>query len=504
MRLGKKIALFAGILMLLAILLPVIYAVLRQEKVTAALIRKVNESVDTRISYGGVRLTVFESFPSITVRFSDLLIEPSPFYDKTQFGKENTDTLLYISSLSLTVSTPSLLTGTVAVKSITARNGEVNLLTDRRGDINFKVLQEKKGNGKNVRLKNISAVSIRAVYNDRSADLRISGIIGQATLGGELFSTGIYLNTELNAQIDSLSLKGNTIRDIPFDAGVKLRKSASSLSVAKGSLSVADLRFDISGNINYSASTLNLSIDGRKISITSLISRLPEKWKNYTGSFSPAGILDIKCSITGPYGEAGKPHIELNYGLTNGKMSHSATGFKLNNLEFNGELGNGDHNSAETFRITVDNLSARYGSASVNGSFMLNNLNRPHITMALSGDLNFDDLSRIFRSGYIRNQTGTVSGSIRMTGTVPDSMNIASALPYLKPEVSLLFREFGATVADRGLSFSGVNGALSINNDLVADNLSLTFRDQHFTVNAVMKNLHPVAGRRQRSASDHR
>ncbi len=491
MRLGKKIALFAGILMLLAILLPAIYAVLRQEKVTAALIRKVNESVDTRISYGGVRLTVFESFPNITVRFSDLLIEPSPFYDKTQFGKENTDTLLYISSLSLTVSTPSLLTGTVAVKSITARDGEVNLLTDRRGDINFKVLREKKGNGKNVRLKNISAVSIKAVYNDRSADLRISGIIGQATLGGELFSTGIYLNTELNAQIDSLSLKGNTIRDIPVDAGVKLRKSASSLSVAKGSLSVADLRFDISGNINYSASTLNLSIDGRKISITSLISRLPEKWKNYTGSFSPAGILDIKCSITGPYGQAGKPHIELNYGLTNGKMSHSATGFKLNNLEFNGELGNGDHNSAETFRITVDNLSARYGSASVNGSFMLNNLNRPHITMALSGDLNFDDLSRIFRSGYIRNQTGTVSGSIRMTGTVPDSMNIASALPYLKPEVSLLFREFGATVADRGLSFSGVNGALGINNDLVADNLSLTFRDQHFTVNAVMKNFIP-------------
>jgi hypothetical protein len=122
---------------------------------------------------------------------------------------------------------------------------------------------------------------------------------------------------------------------------------------------------------------------------------------------------------------------------------------------------------------------------------MLNNLRRPHITLALSGDLDFNDLNRIFRSGYIRDQTGFVSGSIRMAGTVPDSISIASALPYLKPEVSLLFREFGATVADRGLSFSGVNGALGINNDLVADNLTLTFRDQRFTLNTVMKNFIP-------------
>ncbi len=491
MRLVRKIALIAGSLLLLAVLLPGLYTVLRQEKVTASLIRKVNESVDTRISYGGVRLTIFESFPNITARFSNLLVEPSPFYDRKQFMHEDTDTLLFASSLSLTVSMPSLLTGTVAVKSITARDGVVNLLTDRRGDINYKVLPGEKREGKNVRLRNISAINVKAVYNDRSSDMRISGNIGQATLGGEIFRTGIYLSTVLNAQIDSLNLNGNTIRGIPVETSVKLRKSASSLSVAKGSLTVADLRFDISGNINYSASTVNLAIDGRKISIASVISRLPDNWKNFTGTFSPSGILDIKCNITGPYGEAGKPHIELKYGLTNGKMSHSATGFRVNNLEFNGGITNGDHNSSETFRLTVDNLSARYGSAAVRGSFMLNNLEKPHITLALSGDLDFDDLGKIFRSGLISDQTGSVSGTVRMAGTVPDSTGLVQALPYLRPEVSLIFRDFGATVTDRKISFSGVNGGLGINNDLVADSLSLTFRNQRFTVNAAMRNFIP-------------
>ena len=493
MRLIRKIALIAGGVLLLAILVPGLYALLRQDQLTEALIRKVNESVNTKISYGNLRITIFESFPNITVRFSDLLVEPSPFYDKSQFREEDNDTLLYASSLSLTVSMPSLLTGTVAVKSITARNGEVNLLTDKRGDISYEVFSEKSGDGKNVRLRNISAIGVSAVYNDRSSGMRISGTVSQATLGGEIFRTGIYLNTVLNAVIDSASLNGTTVREIPLEAGIKMRKSASSLTVAKGSLSIADLKFDITGNVNYSSSTLNLSIEGKKINIASVVSRLPENWKSVTGSFSPSGTVDLKCGITGPYGEAGNPHIDLTYGLSGGKMSHSATGFRVNDLEFSGSLSNGDHNSAETFRFTVDNLNARYGSASVTGSFMLNNLKRPHVTLILDGDLDFDDLDKIFRSDFIRDQTGSLAGSIRLSGTIPDSIRPSAALQYLKPEISLSFTEFGATFSERGVAFSDVNGMLAIKNDLVADNLSFTFMDQHITVNALMRNFIPWA-----------
>ncbi len=491
MRLFRKIALIAASVLLLLILVPGIYILLRQEQLTGALISKVNESVNTKISYGNLRLTIFESFPNITARFSDLLVEPSPFYDRKQLSEEDNDTLLYASSLSLTVSMPSLLTGTVAVRSVTARNGEVNLLTDKRGDINYEVFSEKKEDGKNVRLKNISAVNIRTVFNDMSSGMRISGSVGQATLGGELFSTGIYLTTALNAEVDSVTLDGTTIRDIPVEAGIKLRKSANSLSVTKGELGIADLRFDITGNVNYSASTLNLVIEGKKINIASVISKLPESWRNVTGTFSPSGIIDLKCSISGPYGEAGNPHIDIKYGLAGGKMSHSATGFKVNNLEFSGSLTNGDHNSAETFRFTVDNLTARYGSASVNGSFMMNKLRRPHITLELDGDLDFDDLERIFRSGHIRDQTGTVKGSIRLSGILPDSLRNTSAFAFLKPEISLSFSEFGVTLARREIVLKDVNGSLQVKNDLVADNLSITYMDQHFTVSAVMKNFYP-------------
>lgn len=498
MRLFRKIALVAAGVLLLLILVPGSYALLRQEHLTNSIIRKVNESVDTKISYGNLHVTIFESFPNITVRFSDLLVEPSPFYDKKQLSHEDNDTLLYASSLSLTVSMPSLLTSTVAVKSITARNGEVNLLTDRRGDFNYKVFPEKKRDGRNLRLKNISAIDVRAVYNNMSSGMRMAGLIDNATLSGELFGTGIYLNTTLKAEIDSINLQRLTMRDIPVETGIRLRKSANSLSVVKGALSIADLRFEMTGNVNYSSSTLNLIIEGRRINIASVISRLPDRWKAVTGNFSPSGIVDLKCSITGPYGDAGKPHIDLTYGLEGGRMSHSSSGFRVNNLEFSGALTNGDHNSAETFRFTVDKLTARYGSASVKGSFMMNNLRRPHITLNLNGDLNFDDLDKIFRSGYIKDQTGSLSGSIRLSGTLPDKPRPATPLAFLNPDISLSFKDFGATLSRRSFAIKDVTGSLLIKNDLIADNLSFTFLDQHFTVNTVMRNFYPwLAGRGQ-------
>ncbi len=488
MKLVKKIALITGSLLMLTVILLGLYASLRQEKITTALIAKLNESINTKVSYGNLRITIFESFPNITVRFSDLLVEPSPYYDRTQFRSENNDTLLYASSLSVTVSLPSLMTGTVAVRSITARDGEVNLLTDKRGDINYEVFQEKSKEGKNVRLKNISAVNIRAVWNDRSSGMRISGGIGEATLGGEIFRTGIFLNTTVSANIDSVNLNSMAFRAIPVSAEIKLRKSASSLSVAKGSLEVADLNFDIDGNVNYSSSTLDLSIAGKKINIASVISLLPEKWRSFTGSVTPSGIMDLRCKITGSYGEAGKPHIDVNYALSGGRMSHLSSGFRVNNLEFRGGLTNGALNSAETFHCTVDNLAATYGSASVKGSFMINNLNRPHITLALDGDLNFNDLNRIIRKGYIHDQTGSIAGRIRLSGTLPSGSNMVSYLPMLKPDIFLDFRDFGAAIPESGVAVSDLNGSVVIANDMKADNLSFTFREQHFTINALMRN----------------
>ena len=493
----KKIALLTGGLLLLSLVLLVLYTTLRHDKITEALTRKVNESVNTRISYGNLRLTVLSSFPNIGARFDDLLIAPSPYYDRTQFAGDNRDTLLYASSLSLKISLPSLLTGTVAVKSITVSDGEISMLTDKRGNINFEVLSGSKGGGKNVRLKNITAKNITVMWHDRKSDMRIAGNISQATLAGEIFRTGIFLNAALSATVDSATIGGLYFHDLPASASLRMRKSASSFSIAKGALALGGLGFNIDGNVNFSAKKLDLTLTGQKIEISALSALLPDRLAKLTGSFTPSGILDLECMVSGPYGEAGRPHIDMTFGLSGGRMSHTASGFGVNTLEFRGGLTNGDRNGPETFRCTVDHLEASYGSAGIKGSFMLNDLTSPHIILSLEGDLNFDDLGKIINPGYIHDQTGSLSGSIRISGTLPDTMKLrAAALPLLNPHISLLFRDFGASFGEKGNSLTGMNGSVTVMNDLIADSLSLTYADQHFLIDASMRDFTPwLSGR---------
>jgi hypothetical protein len=498
MRWLKKIALITAGLFLLIVTGLGLYAWIRNDKLTAALVRKVNETVNTKISYSTLRLTIFESFPNITLRFNDLLVTPSPFYDKTQLGDEDNDTLLSASSFSVTADLLSLLTGTVAVRSISVREGEINLLTDKRGDINYQVFSgEKKKKGKNVRLNSISALNMKTVWYDRSSGFRLSGMINEAALDGEIFKAGIFLNTTVSVDFDSINVHGMRFSGFPVNASVKMRKTDNSLSVAKGTIDIAELSFSVDGMVNYSMSTLDLAVEGKKINIGSLVSMLPEKWRSRAGGLSPSGIMDFRCSLNGPYGEAGNPHIELNYDLTDGRASYLKSGLRVNNLSFRGGLTNGALNNSETFLFTVDNLNASYGSAKLTGSFRLSNLIKPNVTLALDGDLNFDDLRKIMKTDYIRDQKGSVSGHIKLSGELPDSMKLKmDALPSLHPEASFVFSDFGATIASSGIAFTEANGSIIINRDFIADSLSFTLMDQRFMVNAVMRNFTDrVAGR---------
>jgi autotransporter translocation and assembly factor TamB len=167
-----------------------------------------------------------------------------------------------------------------------------------------------------------------------------------------------------------------SIPGFPVDVSVKMRKTDNSLSVAKGTIDLADLSFNVDGMVNYSMSTLDLAVEGKKINIGTLVSMLPEKLTSRAGGITPSGIMDFRLSLKGSYGEAGNPHIELNYDLTDGRVSSQRSGLKVNNLSFSGGLTNGALNNPETFLFTVDNMNATYGSAKLTGSFRLSSLDQ--------------------------------------------------------------------------------------------------------------------------------
>ena len=107
--------------------------------------------------------------------------------------------------------------------------------------------------------------------------------------------------------LDSVNVGDMSISGFPVNASVKMRKTANSLSVAKGTIDLAGLNFSVDGMVNYSMSTLDLAVEGKKINIGSLVSMLPEKWMSRTGGLSPSGIMDFRCSTQGTVRRSRQP-----------------------------------------------------------------------------------------------------------------------------------------------------------------------------------------------------
>jgi hypothetical protein len=446
-------------------------------------------------------VTIFEEFPSITVRFSDLLVSPSPGYDRSQFEGEGNDTLLYVSSLSLTAHLPSLLTGTIAVRSITVRDGNLNVLTDDRGKINYEIFSpDDKGGGKNLKLNSITAKNIETLYADKESKLRIAGRIKESALSGEIMGSGIFLTVSATADISSLGLSGKTVNNIPAEAVIRLRKTENSLSIAKGVIDLAGLNFGVDGTVNYSSGTLDMSIEGRKINISDLVSRLPEKWKKATSGLNPDGLIDLTCVLTGAYGKRGSPHFEIKYSLSRGRLSNISSGLNVNNLSFSGSVTNGKLNDSRTFVFAVDTLATSFGQAYFTGSFRLSNLVKPDIRLSLTGDLIFDDLKKLIKTDFIKSQQGSIRGSIKLSGILPDNVRFSAAdLPALHPRAAFFFNDFGGSLGASGLSFSNVNGSVTVNEHLNTEGFRFSYRGQNFTVSTEMQNFIAwLAGRPER------
>ncbi len=501
MKLSRRIILIIIAIVFLSVAVPGFYALMRRDQLASVLIEKFNKTLNTKISYGKVRVTIFEAFPNITVRFSDLLVSPSPGYDRSQFAGDGNDTLLYASSFSLTAHLPSLLTGTIAVRSITVRDGNLNVLTDDRGNINYEIFSpDGKGGGKNLKLNSISAINIKALYSDKDSKVRIAGVVKESVLSGEIMGSGIFLTVSVTSEISSMGLSGITLSNIPAEAVIRLRKTDNSLSIAKGVIELAGLNFGVDGTVNYSSGTLDMSIEGRKINISDLVARFPEKWKKATAGLNPDGLIDLTCVLSGAYGKRGSPHFDVKYRLSRGRLSNISSGLNVNNLSFSGSVTNGKLNDSRTFAFAVDTLATSFGQAYFTGSFRLSNLVKPDIHLSLNGDLIFDDLKKLIKTDFIKGQQGSIKGSIRLSGILPDNVRFSAAdLPGLYPRAAFIFSDFGGSLGASGLSFTNVNGSVTVNEHLNTDGLRFSYRGQNFTVSAEMGNFIAwLAGRPER------
>jgi len=72
----------------------IITAMLVQDKVAGIVLKSLSNDISTKFETGSVRLSFLRRFPRATLDLKNVLVHSSPGFDRSSFGKMDTDTLL--------------------------------------------------------------------------------------------------------------------------------------------------------------------------------------------------------------------------------------------------------------------------------------------------------------------------------------------------------------------------------------------------------------------------
>ncbi len=399
MRAARKIWRVAGILLLgAATLLGLSLAagILLEKQVVELLIRELNKqlAVPVQVHESDIHFSFLRDFPDASLSLHNLSIAESlP-------GSE--DPFLKLERIALRFSPLALLRGNYRIHRIDLENGEIRLRRDARGKPNYlfwKTPEDSSGSALQVDLAYLRLSQIRFSYQDEQREVFLEAHLPGGHASGSLQGEALQIRLDLNAEKALLPLSGSTLAlQEPFQIKGSLRKDAgtSTWYLEPLHLNWMGSRVQVNGSLSGGRSAaLDLQLEASDLLLASLLNAaeqsgwLPGREANreQSSTWSGKGKLALSGTVSGPWGKAGKPAVELAFRLPSGNLRQQRTGLELDALSLSGAF-----RSQAGGQVELKTFSLRQGRDELSGQFDLANFRDPVLNLKAEGRIGMPTL----------------------------------------------------------------------------------------------------------------
>ena len=488
----KILRLFAIIIVTLSIIL-FSASYLLQGKVADIILKSLNKNISTKMDVGSFKLSFLKKFPKASLELKDVLIHSSRNFNAKSFPGINTDTLLAAKFLSVEFRITDIMKGIYNIERIGVHSGIINLYIDTAGFYNYDVSVKKKNQGEEnftINLERIYINDIRTNYNNLAIKLKLTGIVKNGKLKSRISGNDIDFMTLSDIQISGFQLR-NTILSKPFNArlDIELKSSESGIMFKKSTLRIEKNDFFLTGFISAD-DLFDLKITGNNIDISKIKSYLPEKYFTLFSDYDLSGILSVNSKIKGTLSKVSNPHIEVDYNLNKGHITHRKLNMAIDDLSFTGAFSNGSKNCSETSSVSIKDFKTRLASSQYKGSFLLSDFDNPKTQIILNGIAFPHELKEFFGIKNISSAEGSVDIDLKLVTDLWPFKRLTFNVPcYLKPEGNLSFDSFTLGFKNDSLFINKLCGSVRISNSILAKKLEFTYRGQRIKVDGEFINL---------------
>ena len=457
-----------------------IYISLNEKKLIDKLSSAVNEYVKGETAIEGLSVSLFTTFPSLSMTLSNVHIKDSLY---ASHHKE----LLSAKTIHLSVNIAGLLSGESPVGKITISGGDINIITDTAGISNDYLLRNRNNHAdgelsnnapgkkeypglpvlllKNVQVNFQHALRnklYQAYINRLHCSFHQRGDKLLMALNANLLVNHLAFNTHNGSFLQNKTLKGRF--DLAYDRGKKELLAEQVKLYLQGHPFFFNGRFHLDQlSPDYSLSIETKNIDSRKL-VSLLAENLQEKTKKY--SFKKG--IDVKADISGKTEYKFIPLVRLGATIKNNDLETPFGVFE--NCAFKGtfsnEMDNRKPRSDQNAVIDISSFSARWENIPlVSQSLRFTDLQSPLLEGDLKTDLQLTSLNALTGSSTFNFEQGDARVDILFKCPLGGRNGITADI-----KGDVLIRNAAIRYLPRNFLLSQCQGALRFrDNDLIVD-----------------------------------
>lgn len=428
MKILKRLLLFFLIFIVLllgaAFLVPVIF----KDKLLVMAQNVINENVNAEVVIGDVDVTIFKSFPDLTLELNDLEVKGTgPFADIT---------LASLESIMVTMDIMSVIGGeNITVSSIGIVGPNVHVLVLADGMANWDIMKEsdetevaedgaEESGSFKLALKEYFIERGRVIYDDLSYGFRLDlfGLdhSGSGALDEDLFTLKTLTTADtVNVIYEGIPYLNRSAADLKVDLEMDIENSKYTFLENTALIDQLPLKFDGYVAMPTDDIEMDLTFGAAQTDLRYLLSLIPAEFMKDLEGVDVAGNFGLDGEVKGIYNDSIMPTFKLDLSVAEGRVAYPDLPKSIEAINIDAHINSPDGADMDKMAIDVTRCDVRIADGPISAKLKLRTpMSDPNIDLDLAAQINLANLKDAMPLEKSDDLNGSITADVKLKGAM--------------------------------------------------------------------------------------
>lgn len=397
----KKVLKWIGIIFTTLLLLLLLTPFLFKGKIEKAVKQSINEQLNATVYYGDVGISIFKSFPKLSLSIENLTIVGQKDFEN--------DTLATIQEVDIAVDIMSIIKSgqTIKVLGVKIIEPRINAIVLNDGRANWDIMkptndQPKESKPLQLSLKNIKIKDAKIAYSDLQSQLFLT--LKNLNFEGEGDFASDIFDFKTNSTVDELTYQSENIAylkkvKLALRIDLHVDQIQNKYSFEQSNIHLNDLSLNFKGFVKSLPDAIDMDIqfNADKTDFKNLLSLVPTIYSKDFDKIKTAGNIELKGAVKGKYKTDVYPAFSIHAKIANAMFQYPEFPTKVNNINALIDINNQKGGSLDNTVIDIPSLHLAIDNEPIDMSLLVRTpMSDPYVEGKLRGKIDLKKVPQFY------------------------------------------------------------------------------------------------------------